>query len=154
AVECGGGARPRGGPGGVGAVSAQEPQDAGADRPEADQPDADRRGHRPGQPALTRGSLGTSPAASAFRMPRTAWRVRCSFSISAKRTYWSPYSPKPMPGETATFASRSSSFETSSEPIALYASGISAQTNIVAFGFGTCQPMRSRPSHMPSSRLL
>ena len=32
-------------------------------------------------------------------MPRTAWRVRCSFSIRAKRTYSSPYSPKPIPGK-------------------------------------------------------
>jgi aspartate/methionine/tyrosine aminotransferase len=30
--------------------------------------------------------------------------VRCSFSIKPKRTYLSPYSPKPIPGETPTFA--------------------------------------------------
>src|SRR5690606_7668987 len=51
-------------------------------------------------------------------MPRTAWRVRCSFSIRAKRTYSSPYSPKPMPGETATLASDSTRLENSSEPMA------------------------------------
>ena len=39
-------------------------------------------------------------------MPRMAWRVRASFSISAKRTKPSPNSPKPMPGDTETFASR------------------------------------------------
>jgi hypothetical protein len=31
-------------------------------------------------------------------MPRIAWRVRASFSISAKRTCPSPNSPNPMPG--------------------------------------------------------
>src|SRR5439155_15845218 len=36
---------------------------------------------------------------------RTACFVRCSFSINAKRTNSSPNWPKPMPGETATFAS-------------------------------------------------
>src|SRR5690606_20157728 len=50
-------------------------------------------------------------------MPRTAWRVRCSFSISAKRTYSSPYSPKPTPGDTATLASANSRLENSSEPM-------------------------------------
>src|ERR1051325_1428367 len=49
--------------------------------------------------------------------------------MSAKRTYGSPYSPKPMPGETATFASCSRNFENSTEPIALHGSGISAHTN-------------------------
>src|SRR5690606_28479244 len=53
------------------------------------------------------------------RMPRTAWRIRCSFSIRAKRTWVSPYSPKPMPGETATLASSSSFLANSSEPMAL-----------------------------------
>src|SRR5262249_50739290 len=38
-------------------------------------------------------------------IPRTACRVRASFSMSAMRTWSSPYSPKPTPGETATFAS-------------------------------------------------
>src|SRR5581483_4567697 len=41
-------------------------------------------------------------------MPRTAWRMRASFSMSANRTWSSPYSPKPTPGDTATLASASS----------------------------------------------
>ncbi|CFP66634.1 Uncharacterised protein [Bordetella pertussis] len=52
-------------------------------------------------------------------MPRTACRVRCSFSIRAKRTYSSPYSPKPIPGDTATFASDRTRLANSKEPIAL-----------------------------------
>ena len=32
------------------------------------------------------------------RTLRAAWRMRCSFSTSAMRTYSSPCSPKPMPG--------------------------------------------------------
>ena len=39
-------------------------------------------------------------------MPRVAWPIRCSFSISAKRTCPSPPAPKPTPGLTATLASR------------------------------------------------
>ena len=49
-------------------------------------------------------------------MPRMAWRMRDSFSIRAKRTYSSPYSPKPMPGETQTLACSSRMRENSSEP--------------------------------------
>ena len=49
--------------------------------------------------------------------PRVAWRMRDSFSISASRTWSSPYSPKPMPGDAASLASSSSFFENSSEPI-------------------------------------
>ena len=41
-------------------------------------------------------------------MPRTACAIRCSFSTSANRTYPSPSGPKPLPGLTATCASRSS----------------------------------------------
>ena len=51
-------------------------------------------------------------------MLRTAWRIRCRFSTSARRTWPSPYSPKPMPGETATLASSSRSLLKASEPIA------------------------------------
>src|SRR5512137_691824 len=51
-----------------------------------------------------------------LRIPRTACLVRCSFSTSANRTYSSPPSPNPIPGETATFASRNNSFENSSDP--------------------------------------
>src|SRR5690606_32308663 len=49
-------------------------------------------------------------------MPRTACRIRASFSMRANRTWSSPYSPKPMPGETATLASSSTRLENSSEP--------------------------------------
>ncbi len=38
-------------------------------------------------------------------MLRAAWRMRWRFSTSAMRTWPSPYSPNPMPGETATLAS-------------------------------------------------
>ena len=54
--------------------------------------------------------------ASICLIPRSACRVRSSFSISAKRTWWSPCSPNPMPGDTATLASVSRSFENSSDP--------------------------------------
>ena len=33
---------------------------------------------------------------------RVAWRIRCSFSTSAKRTWPSPSGPNPIPGDTAT----------------------------------------------------
>ena len=49
-------------------------------------------------------------------MPRTACRVRSLFSISAKRTWPSPYSPKPMPGDTETLARSIRRFANSSEP--------------------------------------
>ena len=50
------------------------------------------------------------------RRPRIACLMRGSFSISEKRTWSSPYSPKPIPGDTATLASLSTFFENSSEP--------------------------------------
>jgi hypothetical protein len=59
---------------------------------------------------------GTTPFASICLIPRNACRVRSSFSMSAKRTCWSPCSPNPMPGLTATLASLSRSFENSSDP--------------------------------------
>src|SRR5688572_26603765 len=90
------------------------------DRAEPQQTDADGLGH--------------GPFFNSFLMPRIAWRVRCSFSISAKRTWSSPYSPKPAPGDTATLASSSRRLENSIEPIARNGSGIRAQTNIVALG--------------------
>src|SRR5690606_7044758 len=71
-----------------------------------------------------------------FLMLRAACRMRCSFSTSARRTYWSPYSPKPTPGATATPVSWISSFANSSEPRCAYWSGIGDHTNIVAFGEG------------------
>ena len=85
-------------------------------------------------------------------MPRTACRVRASFSIIAKRTYSSPNSPKPMPGDTDTFACASSCFVNSSEPCARYASGILAQTYIDAFGLSTIQPASCRPLTSTSRR--
>ena len=60
---------------------------------------------------------GSEPSSfRVFRMPRTACLVRCSFSTRPNRTYSSPPSPNPIPGDTATFASRSKSFENSSDP--------------------------------------
>ena len=60
-----------------------------------------------GQPSLVRARL----------MPRTAWPMRCSFSTRAKRTKPSPPGPKPTPGDTATFASRTSNLANSRLPI-------------------------------------
>ena len=71
----------------LGAVRAEELHHAGADRAEADQPDAKGPSRRhPRQPAWARRAAWSRPAPSAFLMPRIACRVRCSFSISAKRT--------------------------------------------------------------------
>ena len=85
-------------------------------------------------------------------MPRIAWRVRASFSIIAKRTCASPYSPKPMPGDTDTFAFASTCFANSSEPSDAYASGILAHTYIDAFGTSTSQPASCRPFTSTSRR--
>mmetsp|Transcript_2838 Transcript_2838/g.7331 ORF Transcript_2838/g.7331 Transcript_2838/m.7331 type:complete len:289 (+) Transcript_2838:212-1078(+) len=60
--------------------------------------------------------LSTPSALNIALMPRTAWRMRLSFSISAKRTWPSPWSPKPMPGDTQTLAFSSSCRANSSEP--------------------------------------
>ena len=54
---------------------------------------------------------------SAPRRWRTAWPMRCSFSIRAKRTCPSPPGPKPTPGDVATPASLTRYFENSREPI-------------------------------------
>ncbi len=51
------------------------------------------------------------------RMPLAACWILCSFSTRAKRTYPSPNSPNPTPGETATFASLSRSLVNSRDPI-------------------------------------
>ena len=56
--------------------------------------------HRSSRPA-SGSSLG-----EALRRWRTACPMRCSFSISAKRTWPSPPGPKPTSGDTATLASR------------------------------------------------
>src|SRR5213593_3291029 len=90
--------------------------------------------------SFTKSPYSSQPESlSAFLMPRIACRVRCSFSTRPKRTYSSPYSPNPRPGDTATFASCRSSLENSSDPMVRYASGIRAQTNMVARGFSTFQ---------------
>ena len=57
-----------------------------------------------------------------------------------------------MPGETATFASARSSLANSSEPRLRKASGIGAQTNMVARGLSIFQPARPRPSTSTSRR--
>src|SRR6185312_1333865 len=85
-------------------------------------------------------------------MLRAAWRMRCSFSTSARRTYWSPYSPKPTPGATATPVSWISSLANSSEPISANWSGIGDQMNIVALGDGRRQPARAKLSTITSRR--
>src|ERR1700751_2448918 len=53
------------------------------------------------------------------------------------RTKPSPYSPKPTPGDTATLARSSSSFEKARLPMPRYSAGTGAQANIDAAGGGT-----------------
>ena len=72
--------------------------------------------------------------------------------MSAKRTCPSPYSPKPIPGDTDTFALASTCFVNSSEPSARYAWGIFAHTYMDAFGTSTGHPASSRPLHSTSRR--
>ena len=79
-----------------------------------------------GRVTVSRPSLGKA----LFRL-RMACLVRCSFSISANRTWPSPPGPKPTPGDVATLASCTRNDENSIEPISRYGSGIGAQTNIV-----------------------
>src|SRR5208282_1458917 len=107
----------------------------------------------PFQEAARRGRCDSSRE-SAWRMPRIAWRVRCSFSISAKRTKPSPSAPKPTPGDTAIFASAIRNLANSIEPIARNGSGIGAHTNIVALGFSTGHPARFSPSTSTTRLLL
>ena len=76
---------------------------------------------RPGptrrRPDRLRRDCGVQPSLVRARlMPRTAWLMRCSFSTSAKRTKPSPPGPNPTPGDTATFASRTSSLANSRLP--------------------------------------
>ena len=85
-------------------------------------------------------------------MARVAWRMRCSFSTRAKRTWPSPRGPNPIPGETATAAFSRTSFENSREPMARYFSGIAAQRNIEPRGLSTGQPARFRPATRTSRR--
>ncbi len=61
----------------------QQPHDTGTYGAVTDYAYADSSFHDP-LPALS------GPCSSAFLIPRMAWRVRCSFSIRAKRTYSSP----------------------------------------------------------------
>src|SRR5690606_32798274 len=112
-------------PGDFLAVARKHRQRAAADRAEPQQTDANRLrgdvarrkiGRRAVHALLRLASTSTRSRRKSSRSERIAWRVRCSFSMSEKRTYSSPYSPKPMPGETATLASASSFFENSSEP--------------------------------------
>ncbi len=87
-----------------------------------------------------------------LRMPLTAWLMRMLFSIRAKRTKSSPYSPKPRPGDTATWASRIKNVENATDPILRYCSGILAQTNMVPLGLSISQPTRDRPDIRASRR--
>src|SRR5262249_7917762 len=86
-------------------------------------------------------------------IPRPACEIRCSFSTSANRTWPSPRSPNPTPGETATPAFLSSNFANSSEPIFANGSGTLAHTNIVPLGEGTLHPAAFRPLIRQSRRL-
>src|SRR5262252_7732538 len=73
--------------------------------------------HRPGRVCDLHDPDHSRPSLRNISLiPRTACRVRASFSISAMRTWSSPYSPKPTPGETATRASLSTFFANSSDP--------------------------------------
>ena len=80
------------------------------------------------------------------------WLMRWRFSISANRTWPSPPGPNPTPGDTATWASRTSFDANSIESMCRYGSGILAHTNMVPLGGSTSQPMRLRPSHRASRR--
>jgi hypothetical protein len=80
--------------------------------------------------------------------------MRCSFSTSAMRTKPSPYSPKPIPGETAMSAFSTRSLENSTLPRLLNGSGIGDQANIEARGDGTSQPARLKLSTSTSRRFL
>src|SRR5579863_4078457 len=83
---------------------------------------------------------------------RAASRVRSSLSIRLNRTKPSPIGPNPIPGETATRASRIICFANSSEPISINASGMRAHTNIEAFGGSMAHPA-SRKLSISTSRL-
>jgi hypothetical protein len=80
--------------------------------------------------------------------------MRCSFSTSAMRTYPSPYSPKPVPGDTATSAFSTRSVENSTLPRVWNGSGIGAQANMEARGDGIIQPARAKDSTSTSRRRL
>jgi hypothetical protein len=91
------------------------------------------------------------PVLNICLIPRSACRVRSSFSISENRTCPSPWSPNPTPGLTATFASSSSFFENSIDPSARYCSGIPAcSIPAPARPAGTCSSQQSR-EHSPAA---
>ena len=77
----------------------------------------DCRAQRAGAGAKRSGDGDGHSFGSALRRLRTAWLMRCSFSMSANRTNASPPSPKPMPGDVATSASCTRNDANSSEPI-------------------------------------
>src|SRR5690606_40771940 len=87
-------------------------------RQAAPPPAAGSRGYCAAPSGTTLPWLGAAPRN--FLMLRAAWRMRCSFSTSASRTYWSPYSPNPTPGATATPVSSIRSLANSSEPRCAY----------------------------------
>ncbi len=132
-------------------MRAQQLDDAGADRAEADQPDPDGPRHRRcprsagprARQAPRRPRNDGRRAPCGCRAPPVGCGARSRSARSARsgrRTRRSrcPATPPPC-------ASVSRNFENSSEPIGLNSSGISAQTNIVALGFGTCQPIALQP---------
>ncbi len=69
------------------------------------------------EPAEAKRTTATQSFGNALRRFRTAWLMRCSFSMSANRTNASPPSPNPMPGDVATSASCTRNDANSSEPI-------------------------------------
>src|SRR5206468_11113017 len=93
-------------------IVAQQAQHARADG--AQPGDADRQ--RPGHPVTSSGSAALLSACKKPRIFRTACRSRCVFSTSAIRTWLSPYSPKPIPGATATLARESKSLLNPTDP--------------------------------------
>ena len=52
------------------------------------------------QRTIGQGKTALYPLANICLIPRSAWRVRSSFSINEKRVWASPWSPKPMWGAT------------------------------------------------------
>jgi hypothetical protein len=91
-------------------VLEQQLHRARAHGPEADHPDAD---------LLQRLAHLALPRAGDWSIvftPRIAWRIRCSFSHRANRTYPSPSSPKPTPGN-GHLGAQQHLLENSSDPI-------------------------------------
>src|SRR6185312_11934318 len=105
------------------ALTLQHIDETGADRAEPRERHRERR--RPAHDARARRSDATGwPASRPAPLPwlrnclmlRVAWRMRCTFSTRAMRTWPSPYSPNPTPGATATSAFSSSCLENSRLP--------------------------------------